>query len=99
MHISYPALRDCKRPDLSYGEICVKCNECHRWDREYECSICGTVELGTAFCHPREGWCWYPKNGDICDPQEICPNCLIFFQIKSRYDGQVLVPRQEIPND
>lgn len=32
LHISYSALEDCINND-SYGEICVRCNACGRWDK------------------------------------------------------------------
>lgn len=32
LHISYSALEDCINEE-SYGEICVKCNACGRWDK------------------------------------------------------------------
>jgi len=30
-HICYSALDNCKKPEWSYGEICVGCNHCGRW--------------------------------------------------------------------
>lgn len=32
IHISYPVLEDCINDD-SYGEICVHCNACGKWDK------------------------------------------------------------------
>ena len=32
LHIDYPPTKDCKNPD-TYGEICVKCNDCGRFDK------------------------------------------------------------------
>jgi len=32
-HIDIPPVDDCKNPD-SYGMICVKCNECGRFDKK-----------------------------------------------------------------
>lgn len=31
LHIDYQALPNCKNPEESYGEICVKCNQCGRF--------------------------------------------------------------------
>ena len=31
IHIDYTAMKDCKNSD-TYGEICVKCNKCHRFN-------------------------------------------------------------------
>jgi hypothetical protein len=40
LHISIPALEDCINGD-SYGEICVRCNACGRFDKstQKECAI------------------------------------------------------------
>jgi hypothetical protein len=34
IHISYGVTDDCKNLEESYGEICVKCNKCGRFDEE-----------------------------------------------------------------
>lgn len=34
VHISYGVAEDCKNPEESYGEICIRCNKCRRWDKE-----------------------------------------------------------------
>jgi len=59
-HICISALKNCKNPLESYGEICVHCNKCHRYD--VHCLICGkllnnmpesniiTVEFYDSFC-------------------------------------------------
>jgi hypothetical protein len=31
-HADYGVSKDCKNPD-SFGEICVKCNQCGRWKK------------------------------------------------------------------
>jgi len=31
MHIDYAPIEDCKHPELTYGMICVKCDECGRF--------------------------------------------------------------------
>lgn len=40
LHISIPALEDCINDD-SYGEICVRCNACGRFDKstQKECAL------------------------------------------------------------
>lgn len=40
LHISIPALEDCINSD-SYGEICVHCNACGRFDKstQKECAL------------------------------------------------------------
>lgn len=32
VHIDHSPLKDCKNPQDSYGMICVKCNQCRRFD-------------------------------------------------------------------
>ena len=34
IHISYEVTDDCKNLEESYGEICVLCNKCGRFDEE-----------------------------------------------------------------
>ena len=34
IHITYSALDDCKNLESSYGEICVRCEKCGRFDKE-----------------------------------------------------------------
>lgn len=34
IHMSYGVTDDCKNLEESYGEICVKCNKCGRFDKE-----------------------------------------------------------------
>lgn len=55
IHIDFAPIDDCKHPEWTYGEICVKCNECKRFDKPHDfqpvkgvpyrcCAICGIVE-------------------------------------------------------
>ncbi len=34
IYISYAVTDDCKNLEESYGEICVRCNKCGRFDKE-----------------------------------------------------------------
>lgn len=34
IHVSYGVTDDCKNLEESYGEICVKCNKCGRFDKD-----------------------------------------------------------------
>ena len=36
IHIDYGVLDDCKNLKESYGEICVRCNKCGRFDPKQE---------------------------------------------------------------
>lgn len=36
IYISYAVTDDCKNLEESYGEICVRCNKCGRFDKEEE---------------------------------------------------------------
>ena len=44
IHLDYSVTENCKHPDLTYGEICVKCGECGRFDHDYRCVNCGYTE-------------------------------------------------------
>ena len=35
-HFCYSVIDDCKNLEESYGEICVQCNKCGRFDTEEE---------------------------------------------------------------
>lgn len=34
IHVSYGVTDDCKNLKESYGEICVRCNKCGRFDKD-----------------------------------------------------------------
>ena len=34
LHITYSTTEDCKNMGESYGEICVHCNKCGRWEEK-----------------------------------------------------------------
>lgn len=36
IHIDFGPTKDCKHPEWTYGMICVKCNECGRFNDEPE---------------------------------------------------------------
>ena len=36
IYVSYAVTDDCKNLEESYGEICVRCNKCGRFDKEKE---------------------------------------------------------------
>jgi hypothetical protein len=39
--IDFAPIKNCKSPELTYGEICVKCNKCGRFNQK--CLICNRV--------------------------------------------------------
>lgn len=43
IHFDYKPIKDCKHPEWTYGEICVKCNECGRFNIQLTCLNCGFV--------------------------------------------------------
>lgn len=34
IHVSCGVSKDCKNKEESYGEVCVRCNKCGRFDKE-----------------------------------------------------------------
>jgi hypothetical protein len=40
-HISRAPTKNCKHPEDTYGEICVKCNDCGRFNSK--CCVCGKI--------------------------------------------------------
>ena len=50
VHVDYAPIKGCKNPD-TYGEICVKCNKCHRFNPHFKCLNCGhPLELTDKYC-------------------------------------------------
>jgi hypothetical protein len=41
IYIDYTPILDCKSLEETYGEICIKCNKCGRFD--IKCFICGKI--------------------------------------------------------
>ena len=35
VHLDYPPTKTCKHPEWTYGELCVKCGECGRYNRNF----------------------------------------------------------------
>ena len=44
IHLDYHPTKKCKHPEWTYGEICVKCGGCGRFDVDYRCVNCGYTE-------------------------------------------------------
>lgn len=34
IHVDYSPVENCQSLELTYGEICVKCNKCGRFDKK-----------------------------------------------------------------
>lgn len=34
IHVSHGVSKDCKNKEESYGEVCVQCNKCGRFDKD-----------------------------------------------------------------
>ena len=76
IHIDYRPVPDCINPD-SFGEICVKCNQCGRFTRGVVCLNCGREAehiLGVA---------WPPGWGEVelidSFREPVCDRCVPFF--------------------
>jgi hypothetical protein len=63
-------LKNCKNRAETYGEICVKCNKCHRFNPDWYCGYCGKRTRGM-----RSYKTW--KMIEVFDVFRlpICPDC------------------------
>lgn len=75
IHIDYSPIKGCKHPEWTYGEICVKCGECGRYDAEFQCVNCGFK----GDKKPR----WFYNDWGIIEFYDgwfyICPTCKPLF--------------------
>ena len=81
MHIDYAPIKECKHPELTYGEICVKCGECGRYDVFHKCVNCGYIEGKKPV--------WLYTNWGSVELYDvfnapICPECRQFFAEEDR---------------
>ena len=77
MHLDFTPLPECRRPEDTYGEVCIKCNECGRFEvtalavpvRDPKCSGPGKPCFEKHDCQYRdaEGICH-------CDKCQACPH-------------------------
>jgi len=77
LHISYRPAKGCKHPELTYGEICIQCGECGRYDVDFKCVNCGYTEGKKPFFV-------YKKWGSVefidVFAAPICPMCRPLFK-------------------
>lgn len=76
VHIDFPPIEGCKHPEWTYGVLCVKCNDCGRFNREYKCINCGFKQT----INPAKE----PDNWGVIEFYDgkfnICPNCKPLFK-------------------
>jgi len=81
VHFDYRPTKDCKHPELTYGEICVKCGECGRFDVNYVCKNCGYTEgKKPEFEYAKWGSIEFYDAFDV----PICPDCRPLFKKEDR---------------
>ena len=70
VHIDFAPVAECKNPD-TYGIICVKCNDCQRFTKEYKCVNCGRAKK-ESFGLPK-----YWVEVELYDKLHVpvCPDC------------------------
>jgi ssDNA-binding Zn-finger/Zn-ribbon topoisomerase 1 len=74
--IDYAPTKKCKHPEWTYGEICVKCGECGRFNTQFTCINCGFIIKNSPIQELRnwgiiefvDGWF------------NICPKCKSLFK-------------------
>ena len=90
MVIDYAPVKDCKHPEWTYGEICVKCGECGRYDKDYRCINCGYTE-GKKPASTYQNW-GSVEFYDLFDAP-ICPKCRPLFKKEDRLNYQKDIKR------
>ena len=81
--------KTCKNPD-SYGEICVRCNDCGRFNIVHKCANCGKELKGTKLEFPQE-WKQVEFYDSLREP--ICPDCIRYFSdeiITDDYSNKII---------
>ncbi len=81
IHIDYPPVKECKHPEWTYGEICVKCGECGRYDKDFICVNCGFTE-GKKPLSVYKDWGSIEFYDVFFAP--ICPKCRPLFPLEDR---------------
>ena len=83
IHIDYAPIKDCKNPD-TFGEICVKCNKCHRFNPNFKCLNCGKR---TRAMKSYDTW----KSVELYDVLRapVCLDCQKFFT-----EGEMVIGRE-----
>jgi len=76
-------IKDCKNPD-NYGMICVRCNDCGRFDIVRKCANCGKELKGTKLIYPQD-WEQVEFYDSLREP--ICPDCVKYFPNEIITDG------------
>lgn len=96
MSLCFAPVAECKNIE-SYGQICVECGKCGRFDTEYECVNCGYKSNKRTLSYYKDWGIiefyngWFP----------ICPNCKPLFreedqtQVKPWYSNKVIACRRE----
>lgn len=74
--IDYAPIKECKHPEWTYGEICVKCGECGRYNTQFTCINCNFISKNKSI-YEIKGWGiielydgWF----------NICPKCKPLFK-------------------
>ena len=85
VHLDYSPIKNCKHPELTYGEICVKCGECGRFDVDYKCVNCGYTE-GKKPLSVYDDWGEVEFYDVFAAP--ICPKCRSLFKDEDRTQSE-----------
>lgn len=81
IHLDYSPIKGCRHSEWTFGEICVKCNECGRYDVDYKCVNCG-------YTKGKKSPSVYADWGEIefidVFTAPICPKCKPLFKNEDR---------------
>ena len=78
-------IKDCMNLKDSYGEICVRCNKCGRFDTTWKCVNCKLERKGKTYKLPR-GW----RRVEFFDSfrESICTKCKRYFKAELIKPGE-----------
>lgn len=81
VHWDYPPTKNCKHPEWTYGELCVKCGECGRYNKNFTCVNCGKRVRNKP---PDQVGEWGSIEFIDVFSAPICPDCRSLFKKEDR---------------
>ena len=74
--IDYAPIKHCKHPEWTYGEICVKCGECGRFNTQFICVNCDFINKNKPIQELRDWGIIEFWDGWF----NVCPKCKPLFE-------------------
>ena len=81
VHWDYPPTKKCKHPEWTYGELCVKCGECGRYNKNFTCINCGKRRRNMPI-EKANDWGAIELIDVFAAP--VCPECKPLFKVEDK---------------